>query len=147
MLTVHVQAEKQVYQLELVNREKNYNQIFNATPCVGVLNPLRHSKVSPHSQTRTHTVWVLVYLIPQKKAPNPPAESVSYSRQSSAPSLGEDRSKLPALVSSSSVAPRLTASDVELSRRSSPPARLRPHQPVNQSPLTRRKLTKRDTVF
>ena len=45
MLTV--QAEKQVYQLELVNREKNYNKIFNATPCVGVLDPLRHTKVRP----------------------------------------------------------------------------------------------------
>lgn len=36
----HAQAEKKVYQLELSNREKNYNQVFNANPHVGVLNPL-----------------------------------------------------------------------------------------------------------
>ena len=35
-----MQMEKRVYQLELVNREKNYNQVFNARPQVGVLNPL-----------------------------------------------------------------------------------------------------------
>lgn len=35
-----LQTEKRIYQLELINREKNYNQIFNANPCVGVLNPL-----------------------------------------------------------------------------------------------------------
>ena len=29
-----------MYQLEMINREKNYNQIFNANPSVGVLNPL-----------------------------------------------------------------------------------------------------------
>lgn len=46
-----VQAEKQVYQLELVNREKNYNQIFSASPCVGVLDPLKHTKVRPPHPT------------------------------------------------------------------------------------------------
>lgn len=38
--TYTVQAEKRVYELELMNREKNYNQVFNANPCVGVINPL-----------------------------------------------------------------------------------------------------------
>ena len=42
-----IQAEKQVYQLELVNREKNYNKLFSASPCVGVLDPLASSKVCP----------------------------------------------------------------------------------------------------
>ncbi|XP_071597158.1 protein FAM184A isoform X3 [Heliangelus exortis] len=32
--------DKKFYQLELVNRETNYNKIFNASPNVGVINPL-----------------------------------------------------------------------------------------------------------
>lgn len=40
-LHLHPQAEKKVYELELVNREKNYNQVFNARPQVGVLDPLQ----------------------------------------------------------------------------------------------------------
>lgn len=32
--------EKRFYQLELVNRETNFNKVFNTTPNVGVLNPL-----------------------------------------------------------------------------------------------------------
>lgn len=30
------------YKLELINREKNYNQIFGANPNIGVLNPLKY---------------------------------------------------------------------------------------------------------
>lgn len=29
-----------VYKLELINREDNYNKMFNAAPMVGVMNPL-----------------------------------------------------------------------------------------------------------
>ncbi|KAK7508630.1 hypothetical protein BaRGS_00000196 [Batillaria attramentaria] len=36
--------EKRFYQLELVNRETNFNKVFNTTPNVGVLNPLTASK-------------------------------------------------------------------------------------------------------
>lgn len=36
--------------MELVNREKNYNQIFNATPLVGVINPL--VSTSPSSRVK-----------------------------------------------------------------------------------------------
>ncbi|XP_005043573.1 PREDICTED: protein FAM184A isoform X2 [Ficedula albicollis] len=32
--------DKKFYQLELVNRETNYNKMFNASPNVGVINPL-----------------------------------------------------------------------------------------------------------
>ncbi|KAL8578500.1 hypothetical protein ACOMHN_028772 [Nucella lapillus] len=32
--------EKRFYQLELVNRETNFNKVFNTAPSVGVLNPL-----------------------------------------------------------------------------------------------------------
>uniref|UniRef100_A0A8C9G2F6 Uncharacterized protein n=1 Tax=Pavo cristatus TaxID=9049 RepID=A0A8C9G2F6_PAVCR len=32
--------DKKFYQLELVNRETNYNKVFNASPNVGVINPL-----------------------------------------------------------------------------------------------------------
>jgi len=30
-----------VYQLELMNREKNYNKLFSVNPQIGVLNPLQ----------------------------------------------------------------------------------------------------------
>ncbi|XP_060076587.1 protein FAM184A-like [Ylistrum balloti] len=33
--------EKQYYQMELVNRETNFNKVFNTDPKVGVLNPLQ----------------------------------------------------------------------------------------------------------
>ena len=36
-----MKAEKRFYQLELVNREQNYNKIFNANPIIGVLDPLQ----------------------------------------------------------------------------------------------------------
>jgi hypothetical protein len=35
-----VQDEKRFYQLELVNRETNFNKMFSTAPNVGVLNPL-----------------------------------------------------------------------------------------------------------
>lgn len=38
---LHLQTEKKVCEMELVNREKNYNKIFNASPLVGVMNPLQ----------------------------------------------------------------------------------------------------------
>ncbi|XP_072189100.1 protein FAM184A isoform X8 [Excalfactoria chinensis] len=36
--------DKKFYQLELVNRETNYNKVFNASPNVGVINPLVKQK-------------------------------------------------------------------------------------------------------
>ncbi|GFO40940.1 protein fam184a-like [Plakobranchus ocellatus] len=36
--------EKRFYQLELVNRETNFNKVFNTTPNVGVLNPFQKPK-------------------------------------------------------------------------------------------------------
>ena len=30
------------YKLELINREQNYNKVFNANPNVGILNPLEN---------------------------------------------------------------------------------------------------------
>lgn len=39
-----MKAEKRFYQLELVNREQNYNKIFNANPIIGVLDPLQAKK-------------------------------------------------------------------------------------------------------
>lgn len=40
-----LQDDKKFYQLELVNRETNFNKVFNASPNVGVINPL--IKVGP----------------------------------------------------------------------------------------------------
>ena len=142
-----LQAEKQVYQLELVNREKNYNQIFSANPCVGVLDPLSSGKVGhTHTHTQTHTrtrtrtrTHIHTHTHTTCRLQKPPAESSS--RHSSAPSLDGRRPKLPALVSSPSLAPRLTASDAELSGRS-PPVQPRPtHQMSTRSPLLRRTTT------
>ncbi|XP_069742951.1 protein FAM184A isoform X2 [Narcine bancroftii] len=36
--------DKKFYQLELVNRETNFNKVFNASPTVGVINPLAKQK-------------------------------------------------------------------------------------------------------
>lgn len=36
----YLQDDKKFYQLELVNRETNFNKVFNASPNVGVINPL-----------------------------------------------------------------------------------------------------------
>ena len=47
-----LQDDKKYYQLELVNRETNFNKVFNASPNVGVINPL--IKVGADSETR-HT--------------------------------------------------------------------------------------------
>lgn len=51
-----LQGEKRVYQLELMNREKNYNQVFNAHPFVGVLNPLSSTSKVSSSETVRHTL-------------------------------------------------------------------------------------------
>lgn len=34
------QEDNKFYQLELVNRETNFNKVFNSNPTVGVINPL-----------------------------------------------------------------------------------------------------------
>lgn len=39
------QEEKRFFQMELVNRETNFNKVFNGDPKVGVLNPLTVAKV------------------------------------------------------------------------------------------------------
>uniref|UniRef100_A0A8C6KFT9 Family with sequence similarity 184 member A n=1 Tax=Nothobranchius furzeri TaxID=105023 RepID=A0A8C6KFT9_NOTFU len=39
-----LQDDKKFYQLELVNRETNFNKVFNASPNVGVINPLIKQK-------------------------------------------------------------------------------------------------------
>ncbi|XP_022080895.1 protein FAM184A-like [Acanthaster planci] len=36
--------EKRYFQLELINRETNFNKVFNTNPNVGVLNPFAHKK-------------------------------------------------------------------------------------------------------
>ncbi|XP_051020189.1 protein FAM184A [Acomys russatus] len=36
--------DNKIYQLELVNRETNFNKIFNTSPAVGVINPLAKQK-------------------------------------------------------------------------------------------------------
>lgn len=33
------------FKLELINREQNYNKIFNANPHIGVLNPLENKVI------------------------------------------------------------------------------------------------------
>ncbi|XP_028390865.1 protein FAM184A-like [Dendronephthya gigantea] len=36
--------EKRYYQLELLNRETNFNKVFKSAPNIGVINPLQHKK-------------------------------------------------------------------------------------------------------
>ena len=49
LFTILLQDEKRFYQLELVNRETNFNKVFNTAPNVGVLNPLAApTKVDNH---------------------------------------------------------------------------------------------------
>lgn len=48
-----LQDDKKFYQLELVNRETNFNKVFNASPNVGVINPL--IKVGPDVLWTHHT--------------------------------------------------------------------------------------------
>ena len=40
------QDEKRYYQLELVNRETNFNKVFNNNTNVGVINPLAKVGIS-----------------------------------------------------------------------------------------------------
>ncbi|KAJ0026790.1 hypothetical protein NQD34_017790 [Periophthalmus magnuspinnatus] len=49
--------DKKFYQLELVNRETNFNKVFNASPNVGVINPLikQKRKNEKSSTTRLST--------------------------------------------------------------------------------------------
>ena len=46
MLVKRMEEEKQYFQRELVNRETNFNKVFNSDPKVGVLNPFQSKKVS-----------------------------------------------------------------------------------------------------
>lgn len=39
-LSPSFQDDKKFYQLELVNRDTSFNKVFNASPNVGVINPL-----------------------------------------------------------------------------------------------------------
>ena len=42
------QDEKKFFELELVNRESNYNKVFNTAPKIGVINPMNvKTKVRP----------------------------------------------------------------------------------------------------
>ena len=41
-----MEEDMRYYQLELVNREQNYNAMFSANPQVGLLNPLQPSQSS-----------------------------------------------------------------------------------------------------
>eukprot|EP01016_Furgasonia_blochmanni_P046294 TRINITY_DN6645_c0_g1_i3.p1 TRINITY_DN6645_c0_g1~~TRINITY_DN6645_c0_g1_i3.p1 ORF type:complete len:184 (-),score=50.60 TRINITY_DN6645_c0_g1_i3:367-918(-) len=42
------------FKLELINREENYNKMFNANPNVGVLNPLQAKLVRINLENRDH---------------------------------------------------------------------------------------------
>ena len=44
MLLKRMETDKRFYQLELVNRETNFNKVFSADPKVGLLNPLAVGK-------------------------------------------------------------------------------------------------------
>ncbi|KAL5262616.1 hypothetical protein ACHWQZ_G008124 [Mnemiopsis leidyi] len=50
----HLIDEKKFFELELVNRESNYNKVFNTAPKIGVINPMNvKTKVSKKSRSDT----------------------------------------------------------------------------------------------
>lgn len=56
--------DKKFYQLELVNRETNFNKVFNASPNVGVINPLikqkrKNEKTSTSRLSSSSNIWGL----------------------------------------------------------------------------------------
>jgi hypothetical protein len=66
-------TEKKVYEMELINREKNYNKLFNATPLTGILDPLqikKKSTISPSQHSSTQSLISvedsLLHLTPPK---------------------------------------------------------------------------------
>lgn len=102
-----VQAEKRVFQMELVNREKNYNKLFNANPLVGVIDPLCAKKKggsvpsspasSRHSSAPTLQLPTAVESLPALSVAAPSA-----SKSSKTTGYHQlKQSSLPALVSSS----------------------------------------------
>ena len=106
-----VQAEKRVFHMELVNREKNYNKLFNANPLVGVIDPLCAKKKggsvpsspasSRHSSAPTLQLPTAVESLPALSVAAP---SVSKSSKTTVLPGGYHQlkqSSLPALVSSS----------------------------------------------
>ena len=38
-----IQDEKKFFQMELLNRENNFNKMFNTSPNIGIINPLNAS--------------------------------------------------------------------------------------------------------
>jgi hypothetical protein len=59
--------------MELINREKNYNKLFNATPLTGILDPLqikKKSTISPSQHSSTQSLISvedsLLHLTPPK---------------------------------------------------------------------------------
>lgn len=48
-------TEKKICEMELVNREKNYNKIFNTSPLVGVINPLQGGQGSQQKKLKEAT--------------------------------------------------------------------------------------------
>ena len=48
-----LEEDMRYYQLELVNREQNYNAVFSSNPQVGLLNPLQPSSSSSSISKKT----------------------------------------------------------------------------------------------
>ncbi|XP_041109035.1 protein FAM184A isoform X1 [Polyodon spathula] len=65
--------DKKFYQLELVNRETNFNKVFNASPNVGVINPLvKQKKKNDKSANRFISAPNLSALEPAGTGHGPP---------------------------------------------------------------------------
>lgn len=50
-----LEEEKKYFQMELVNRETNFNKVFNNAPNIGVINPLNYKKSKGPSSATTST--------------------------------------------------------------------------------------------
>lgn len=69
--------EKRFYQLELINRETNYNKLFKSQPVIGVIDPLQYKKknkisksVSPVKKVNTTTSSTTGPPLPPKPKPH-----------------------------------------------------------------------------
>lgn len=64
--TFVVQEEKRFYQLELVNRETNFNKVFSSSPNVGLLNPLQLKVSTSYEGIMHDCIFRLHLLMPVK---------------------------------------------------------------------------------
>ena len=74
-----LQHDLKYFQLELVNREQNYNALFSSNPTVGVMDPFTGttSTRSAHSGLKVQATWLFIIIASPAREP----ETASLQRQ------------------------------------------------------------------